>query len=490
MNLIRPPIPHGETVSATGSQATPRDVETTRSLIAAHDGPVIVDFDETLYLRNSTEDFLDSARPGWLAKIILKGLDVIKPWRFTGGSATRDNWRVVVLGLLLPWIWLIWHWRAPRLARAWRNTELIGYLHGRDDVVVASIGFRAIITPLLKAMEIGGTPPLVACRILALRDRIVGKAALLSRTHGNVFIQQSLVVTDSQDDAALLAICAHPCLTIWPKAHWREALSGVYLPFEYLSRVKRPGSRYVWTSIIQEDYAFWILASLGAGIAFGLHAGGLALLLVSFWAVYETGYVDNDRIGLRFEADPKLSATFSSHKVATPALAPWVWAAITGYLGLALLAASWLPPVSGMLAWAGVLIATFLCFRAFNRIDKRSRIWLFGLLQTARISAFAAVLPISIIGAAGLAAHFVALWVPYLVYRLMPDKEWPEFPVFTMRLFCFVIFAGFVALASPLSTADLGIASAFLVWNLLRTRRELPAVIHQAHRIDRTERQE
>jgi hypothetical protein len=32
--------------------------------VCAHEGPVLVDFDETLYLRNSTEDFIDcAARP-------------------------------------------------------------------------------------------------------------------------------------------------------------------------------------------------------------------------------------------------------------------------------------------------------------------------------------------------------------------------------------------------------------------------------------------
>jgi hypothetical protein len=483
MNLIRTCIPDGD-------QACPPtgiDVETTRALVAAHRGPVIVDFDETLYLRNSTEDFLDSARPGWLAKIILKGLDIVKPWRFTGGNATRDNWRVIVLGLLLPWVWLVWQWRAPRLAREWRNAELIEDLRENRNVIVASIGFHAIIAPLLKAIMRDAAPPLVACRVLTSGDRIAGKRALLARSHGEAFIRESLVVTDSPDDTELLEICACPCLTIWPKARWREALSGVYLPFEYLSRVKRPGSRYVWTSIIQEDYAFWILASLGAGIAFGLHAGGLALLLISFWAVYETGYVDNDRIASRFEVDPKLSTAFSGHQVATPDLAPWIWASITGYLGLAVLAGSWLPSITGMIAWASVLTATFLCFRVFNRIDKRSRIWLFGFLQMARISAFAAVLPISIMGAAGLAAHFVALWVPYLVYRLLPDKDWPEFPVFTMRLFCFVIFGGLMALATPLAMADIGIAAAFLAWNLLRTRKELPRILRQVHRIDATE---
>ena len=62
----------------------------------------------------------------------------------------------------------------------------------------------------------------------------------------------------------------------------------------------------------------------------------------------------------------------------------------------------------------------------------------------------------------------------------MPGKDWPELPVFTMRLFCFVIFGAFIALATPLAMADMGIAAAFFLWNLLRTRKELPGIIHQA----------
>jgi hypothetical protein len=35
--------------------------------ILLHDGPVLVDLDETLYLRNSTEDFINCASPALLA---------------------------------------------------------------------------------------------------------------------------------------------------------------------------------------------------------------------------------------------------------------------------------------------------------------------------------------------------------------------------------------------------------------------------------------
>jgi hypothetical protein len=52
---------------------------------SAHEGPLLVDFHETLYLRNSTEDFIDSARPGLLALLLLRALDVLKQWRLTGG---------------------------------------------------------------------------------------------------------------------------------------------------------------------------------------------------------------------------------------------------------------------------------------------------------------------------------------------------------------------------------------------------------------------
>ena len=70
--------------------------------IRAFEGPLLVDLDETLYLRNSTEDFIDCAWPGLLALLLLRVLDVLKPWRLTGGINTRDTWRVCAMdGLAL-----------------------------------------------------------------------------------------------------------------------------------------------------------------------------------------------------------------------------------------------------------------------------------------------------------------------------------------------------------------------------------------------------
>src|ERR1700704_1846421 len=91
--------------------------------IATHDGPVFVDLDETLYLRNSTEDFIDLARPGLVAALLLRLLEVIRPWRWSGGEATRDIWRVRLIATLFPWVRFRWARKVRVLARIFGNTQ-------------------------------------------------------------------------------------------------------------------------------------------------------------------------------------------------------------------------------------------------------------------------------------------------------------------------------------------------------------------------------
>lgn len=264
----------------------------------------------------------------------------------------------------------------------------------------------------------------------------------------------------------------------------RGALERVYLPFVYLSCVKRPGARYLWRSVIQEDYVFWVLATLAGAVALGPHVLGLAFLLVSFWAIYEIGYVDNDRIAERYEEAPQLSERYNGHRVPTPTVMPWVWAVATGYAGLAAIYLSWLPPAGAVLGWFAVLVATFGCFRLFNRIDKRSRIWPFALLQFCRTSSVGVVATISPIGVAGLGAHLVALWVPYLFYRYNGGDGWRNLPIASMRLLFFLLLGLLILAASGPDGIHWEIAGAFLAWNLFRARSELPRLLRQARRLD------
>ena len=284
--------------------------ESTLAAVRAHEGPLLVDLDETLYLRNSTEDFIDCAQPGLLALLLLRALDAVRPWRLTGGADTRDNWRVCAIQIFLPWTRWRWRAKAPFLAARHVNGELQAAIKARGEPpVVLTTGFNFIVAPLLAAMGLADSP-LVAARASSFADRRQGKLRMATSELGAETLGRSLFVTDSIDDLEVLRNCARPLRTIWPQARYRRALSGVYLPGEYISQVKRPGKRYIFGAILQEDFAFWVLSSIGLAANPFTHLAGLLLLLLSFWAIYERGYVDNDLIAsrcrVRAKAQPQL----------------------------------------------------------------------------------------------------------------------------------------------------------------------------------------
>ena len=293
----------------------------------------------------------------------------------------------------------------------------------------------------------------------------------------------SLVVTDSINDRELLQICARPLLTRWPQAHYHRALSGVYLPGEYISQIKHPGERYIFRGILQEDFAFWLLSSIGLAINPATHLVGLLLLLLSFWTIYERGYVDNDLVASRHEPDPKLSATFGSVGVATPAVQPWIWALLAGAAAVAILHPDGMAFVVHFALWVAVLILTYACFVFYNRLDKTTRVWLYPLLQFARSAAFTVVVPIEPAGVAALGAHMLSRWVPYQLYRLTSDR-WPNARPELVRLISFVLLSLMVVCALGPFVLVTWSAVALLLWNIFRARRDIYAVFNSARRLD------
>ena len=452
--------------------------------VKSHAEPLLLDLDETLYLRNSTEDFIDTASPGLLALLLLRVLDVIKPWRWTGGEATRDVWRVRLIASCFPWIWGSWRRRTATLARQHANRALLDKVVARTaPTLILTVGFRRIVEPLVVALGLTRVQ-IVAARLDSFSDRRRGKFAMAVDALGEDLVSRSMVLTDSLDDQPLLERCALPMLTVWPEARYEKALHRVYLPGQYLTQVKRPGQRYIVRGILQEDYAFWILSSIGAAQMPALHVLGMLALLISFWAIYERGYVDNDWIAQRYEKDPKLSATFGRVEVATPPLQPWLWAAGAGVVALFLLRWPDLMSLSDAAIWAGVLLATHFGFAMYNRCDKASRIWLFPGLQLARSASFALLVPIGLAASLALGAHVIARWVPYYVYRIS-DKNWPEAPLFVSRLMFYGLLWLMVAVTQGFDGLLTGTALALLGWNLFRARRELAELFRGLHRIDR-----
>ncbi|MFY0612044.1 MAG: hypothetical protein JXQ99_11000 [Hyphomicrobiaceae bacterium] len=343
------------------------------------------------------------------------------------------------------------------------NTALAKALQDRGDVVIASVGYRAIIGPLLRSMGLAEVP-LVACRILPFSDRLTDKLQLVESVLGRNTIEQAMTITDSRQDARLLDASAAGQLVQWPQARYQAALSRVYLPFTYLSRVKRPGENYLWHGIIKVDLAFWLIASLPLAMNPAWHVIGVILLITSFWAVYETGYVDNDRIAKQFESDPQLSDQFFEHTVATPPLSPWIWAGVLGFLGLVALNAGALPSAETIAAWTATLVATWLTFYLFNRVDKTSRTYLYPLLQLFRVGAIMAVVPIVPVAIGGLCGAAVAAWVGYVVYRHQADNVWPRLYPGLFRLLATALFSAVLLVALEFTMTNLLVAGLFIFW--------------------------
>lgn len=430
-------------------------------------GPVLLDLDETLYLRNSTEDFIDTAWPGIFAFPIIRLIELFGPWRWTGGTATRDNWRVMAIILLFPWTLILWRIRAKRLARQFANTELVAAARNHQgDLAIVTAGFGPVVAPLIRGF---GLPecPIICARPFVPADRRDGKLALARQHFGTDYLARSLMVTDSPDDRQMLDHVGRGIETLWPGARYRPAFAGLYVPGRYLSAVKRPGTGYIRRAVLQDDYLLWLLCSIPLAALPFAHAGGLLFLLLSFWAIYEQGYIDNDLTGARREQDPRLSAQFHDSELARRNPEAWIFAAICGLIGL------WLTDSGGSdfqlraLIWGVVLVATHGFFLVFNRLDKGHRVWVFPVLQLARAGAFATVLPVMPVAVAAIGAYVMEKWLPYFLYRLDRSRSsaagatengepaaW-TLPLNTIRLMFFVILLAVSGLAvgiSPLAS--------------------------------------
>src|ERR1700722_5420995 len=159
--------------------------------LMTHEGPIYIDLDETLYLRNSTEDYIDSAQPGVVAIALLQLLEFLRPWKLTGGHPTRDSWRVWLIRTWFPWVRVRWRSRVVALATQFVNTRLAAALQQhRHRVVIVTVGFMPIVQPLIEALGFG------ECRIIAARlgvqDRRNGKLQLVQAALGDEALSRAL----------------------------------------------------------------------------------------------------------------------------------------------------------------------------------------------------------------------------------------------------------------------------------------------------------
>ena len=441
---------------------------------------VIVDFDETLWLRNTTEEYLHSLRPRVLALAILLVIDALRPWAFLRHKDARllyRDWiRAVACTVLMPWSLGLWRRGAGERARRWRNGRLIEWLSrdGRRPLQVATLGLDVLVRPILK--HIDPTAELIAAGTLwsGYRIRHLGKSAWIGARHAGM-VSDAVVITDSEHDADILAGAGTPVLVKWPDAEYRPAFADSYLPFLYTQRAKRPGENYMLYGFLLEDMvhlwlAFaWIMAQPLVG------ALALVLMHLGFFAVYELGYHENDVLAVRHEAQPTLKAQAAAYVDRVKPLLAWVAALALSLPGLALLwrfdpdalttTALGLDPVRAFatlcVAWIAYLAFQRASFWIYNRLDTGSRSLAYVVLQVVRLSGYAVLLRVNLVGAAILLSLVLARWVKYIVYRDM-GRTLAESQRLLMLAF-FIVVAGGLFTTSPAAFVSLQAAVA-LVW--------------------------
>ncbi|MCC0176342.1 hypothetical protein I4641_05045 [Waterburya agarophytonicola K14] len=442
---------------------------------ASHTTSIILDFDETLFLRNSTAEYLNSLRPRLLGLLLIKTLSLIKPWFWLPkpfqGSKVKDWFLVTIPTLLLPWTIFLWQIKAQKLAEKYSNKELIDAIkkNSESPVVIATLGFNFIINPILKYMFIRHNIE-IGCRFWqGAKDRSKGKLLMLREQLSESSIKSAILVTDSLDDKPLLDLVEKPCLIIWSLAKYIPPLKDVYLPFFYLKKVKRVGEKYILKVILWDDLPILLLAFSWQAINPTLHGISILFLLVSFWCVYELGYYENDRVAEKYEEKPKLSITYHLYKQMMTTWYPLFWSLLFGVIGITLLnkaqgvqllfssqvietyIVSSNPILATCLYWFGLLFLSRLCFWVYNHLNKHTRTWLYLLLQSFRYYGFLAVTSTNPIGTSLLSSHVLSRSVLYVVYRYSGGDvdHWPkQVPEKLLRWLIFIFLLSAIALGS------------------------------------------
>ncbi|MFM2312219.1 MAG: hypothetical protein RLZZ04_1495 [Cyanobacteriota bacterium] len=211
---------------------------------ATPNNPVILDFDETLLLRNSTAEYINNLRPRLVGFMLIILLKVIRPWRWLPGrfrgNQTKDWYLVVIPTILLPWTLLLWQQKAQRLAEDYSNREIITAVNNNPDtpVIVASLGFNWIITPILNQIPMKWDS-LVSCRFWqGAGDRHQGKLFMMQNALSESAMKSAILVTDSMEDLPLLQVVEQPCLTLWSAAKYVDPFQDFWL-YRLFKQLKR-----------------------------------------------------------------------------------------------------------------------------------------------------------------------------------------------------------------------------------------------------------
>ena len=425
-----------------------------------------VDFDHTLFLKNSTEAFLDSARPAFLVAPLLKILGALQPWRLLPGGASqwRDMVRVLMVLVLTPWTLLLFYGRAKSLFTKHLNKELDRKLANvpADRIVIASFGLRFVIRALIKNSRYAEAR-LVAPSLFGLPGtKKNGKLDLLKQEDLLPDADKDVFYTDNPvDDADIIEHVAQSHIAQWDENDETGAFHNSYLPLFYTAKIKR-SPRFLVRQVLLEEMPIIMLAFglflPGPPLAILGTICGIGLLFLSFHTIYEIGYADNDKTGLKNEINPKLSENFFKYPDYKLQPFAWIWSFLLAFAAISIMtpahiqgistlfasdaiANPWLQKLTLAAVWMLVPISALFCFLAFNRSSLRLRVFVYLPLHALKYFGPAVFFVLNPISLALIVAQIIRTWSLYLVRRANGNTDWV---LSQMIRLCF--FAGFVGI--------------------------------------------
>ncbi|MEM8552138.1 MAG: hypothetical protein AAGF45_07120 [Pseudomonadota bacterium] len=423
--------------------------------------------------------------------MIVKAIQISKVWRLLPGADKariyQDWLSVLAVAILLPWTVPVWTFlHARRVAKASANEELARSLRDTPPgkLTVVTFGFGPIVRPLIR--HILPDAEVLSCSLLrGDRLRKSGKYPAMVARIGQERVVNAIVITDDEtSDHDLLQHCRYSILVKSRDDAVKPAFRDAYIPFRYLETVKRPGSQYLLRQVLLTDCVFLIIAFWPTFANPILGAISLIILHLSFFIVYEIGYVENDTVA-REERNPTLSPEFFQYTGNFSRLGAWLWAiggSCVGLLGLGVATGrlALTDPFTGLghllvdygVPWLAVLIAAVVVFRIYNAVAPVERIAVYPVLQLVKLGGYGLLLATTQVGAIIIATLVLARSIPYLVYRAGGARPWSDEPIATIVVF--VVLLGCVSAVPGADILSLQAALA-LVWLGVRARRQLRA---------------
>ena len=429
----------------------------------------IIDFDHTLFLGNSTEQFLLSVYPRLWGEVIDKSARFF--WNNCGRcrGSEIDRWRVLAAIIFAPWSLLWWKSAAQRqIKMRWNKSLEESATDGRNTpTVIISLGFSQLIKPLVKerykSKSLTYQPRLICSDLLRPSGslRKLGKVRALKAAIPEINWSECFAVSDSEEDRDLLLRCRKGFYLQWnePPTNPRPG----YFPFRFLEQGKFRGRGYLKHSVLEQDFVVWMFA-------YGLilnQALPALLFCFSLHIIYEIGYYENDYLAAKTEESPTLFFELNYFKHYPISFGGWSCALLTGGLGVFMLYGQWNTLLA--IKWLLLLILLRFVFYIYNRQPVKARLPFYVMLQTIKNFGGVMVLAINPVGLALAVAHAFQHTSVYVVYRCGGDKK--KFPRNLMRMVVYLLgVAVITTIDASINPAFFALALAWCVYQILQEK--------------------